>query len=263
MTELGNDDLVVSVSDDELVVRATIDRPEKRNALNDDVLLGLMEVLEAADQGPTRVVVIQGAEGTFCSGGDLTGFPIGQGLLSYRENFGSLARLIDQMQATSALTVAAVEGYCLAGGLGLASACEFVIAADDATFGTPEVDVGLFPAQAMAPISRAASEKAVLKLLFTGEQIDAQEAADMGLTTELVDPDEFETAVDDFVDTLANNSPALIELGKESYYQQRDMNFSQALTYLKDVLTMIALTDDFEEGINAFLTDSEPDWRRG
>lgn len=262
MTDLGNEDLGVSVSEDELVVRATIDRPEKRNALNDNVILGLAEVLEAADEGPARVVVIRGAEGTFCSGGDLTGFPIGQGVMAYRENFGALAALIDIMQDTDALTVAAVEGYCLAGGLGLASACEFVLATEDATFGTPEVDVGLFPAQAMAPISRAGSEKAVLKLLFTGDRIDAAEAHRIGLTTDLVDPDEFDAELDEFVDTLANNSPALIAIGKESYYEQRDMDFPQALAYLKEIITMIALTDDFEEGINAFLTDSEPDWRR-
>ncbi|MDZ7730823.1 MAG: enoyl-CoA hydratase/isomerase family protein [Natrialbaceae archaeon] len=207
---LSNDDLDVSVSDDELVVRATIDRPEKRNALNDAVMFGLIDVLEAADESPARVVVIRGAEGTFCSGGDLTGFPIGQGVVAYRENFGSLATLIDAMQSTSALTIAAVEGYCLAGGLGVASACEFVLASEDATFGTPEVDVGLFPAQAMAPITRAASEKAALKLLFTGEKIGAEAAREMGLVTDLSSPDSFDDDLDTLVDTLAANSPALI-----------------------------------------------------
>lgn len=258
---LSSDDLAVSASEDDLVVRATIDRPAQRNALNDGAIEGLLEVLEAADGGRTRVVVIRGAEGTFCSGGDLSEFPIGQGTQAYRENFGALSGLIDRMQSTSALTVAAVEGHCLAGGLGLATACEFVLASAAAEFGTPEVDVGLFPAQAMAPITRAATEKAALKLLFTGEHVDADRAHEMGLVTDVVDPDAFEAELEALVDTLAANSPVLIEMGKEAYYEQRDMEFGAALAYLKEMIAMIAMSEDTEEGIDAFLTDREPEWR--
>ncbi|ARS90627.1 enoyl-CoA hydratase/isomerase family protein [Natrarchaeobaculum aegyptiacum] len=258
---LSSEDLAVSVSDDDLVVRATIDRPDRRNALNDGVIRGLSDVLEAADAGPTRVVVIRGAGGTFCSGGDLQEFPIGQGTQAYRENFGALSGLIERLQRTSALTVAAVEGHCLAGGLGLATACEFVLASDDASFGTPEVDVGLFPAQAMAPITRAATEKAALKLLFTGEHVDAAEAREMGLVTDVVAAEAFEADLESLVDTLAANSPVLIEMGKEAYYEQRDMDVASALAYLKEVIAMIAMSEDTEEGIDAFLTDREPDWR--
>lgn len=259
--ELSNDDLAVTVSDDEVVVRATIDRPDQRNALGETVIRGLHDVLAAADEGPQRVVVIRGAEGTFCSGGDMSEFPIGQGTQAYRENFGALAGLVTRMRQTDALTVAAVEGYCLAGGLGLASACEFVLAAADAEFGTPEVEVGLFPAQAMAPIARAASEKDVLRLLFTGEHVDADEAREMGLVTTVVEPDRFETELDELVDTLAANSPVLISMGKEAYYAHREMPFDEALTYLKEIITLIAMSDETEEGINAFLTDREPEWR--
>ena len=259
--QLSNDDLAVTVSDDDLVVRATIDRPEQRNALGESVIRGLHDVLEAADDGDQRVVVIRGAEGTFCSGGDMTEFPIGQGTQAYRENFGALAGLIEKMHETDALTVAAVEGYCLAGGLGLASACEFVIASEAAEFGTPEVEVGLFPAQAMAPIARAGSEKAVLDLLFTGKRIDADRAREIGLVTDTVPADEFDEELDDRIDTLAANSPVLIAMGKEAYYEQRDIGFGEALSYLKEMITLIAMSDETEEGINAFLTDSEPDWR--
>ena len=259
--DLSNEDLSVAVSDDGLVVRATIDRPDRRNALGESVTRGLHDVLDAADAGPQRVVVIRGAEGTFCSGGDMTEFPIGQGTQAYRENFGALAGLIEKMHATDALTVAAVEGYCLAGGLGLASACEFVLASADAEFGTPEVEVGLFPAQAMAPIARAGSEKAVLDLLFTGKRVDAERAREIGLVTRVADPDDFEDALDDLVDTLAANSPVLIAMGKEAYYEHRDMGFGEALSYLKEIITLVAMSDETEEGINAFLTDSEPDWR--
>ncbi len=258
---LSNEDFDVSVSDDGLVVRATIDRPDQRNALNEAVFRGLAATLEEADEGDARVVVIRGAGGTFCSGGDLTEMPIGQGTQAYRESFSGLSRLITLMQDTAALTVAAVEGYCLAGGLGLAAACEFVVASETAEFGTPEVDVGLFPAQAMAPIMRTVHEKRGLELLFTGEHVDAPEAYDLGLVTRLADPDAFDEELDGFVDELANNSPVMINMGKEAYYEQRDMDFDRALAYLKEVIAMIAMSEDTEEGINAFLTDRDPEWR--
>jgi enoyl-CoA hydratase/carnithine racemase len=258
---LSNDDLAVSASDDGLVIRATIDRPDQRNALGESVFRGLHDVLESADEGEARVVVIRGAGGTFCSGGDMTEFPIGQGTQAYRESFGALSGLIERMHATDALTVAAVEGYCLAGGLGLASACEFVLASEDAEFGTPEVEVGLFPAQAMAPIARAGSEKAVLELLFTGEHVSAERAKEIGLVTDVVESGKFEEQLDDLVETLAANSPVLISMGKEAYYEQRGMDFDSALSYLKEIITLIAMSEETEEGIEAFLTDREPDWR--
>jgi enoyl-CoA hydratase/carnithine racemase len=258
---LSNEDLDVAVSDDGLVVRATIDRPDQRNAMNDNVLLGLVDALDAADDGDARVFVVRGAGGTFCSGGDLASMPIGGGSQDFRENFGALAALVERMTEVSVLTVAAVEGYCLAGGLGLAAACEFVVAEAGAEFGTPEVNVGLFPAQAMAPIMRAVSEKQGLKLLFTGEHVDAEAAREMGIVTDVAPEGEFDSALDDLVDTLAANSPVMISMGKEAYYTQRDMGFGEALSYLKEVIALMAMSDDTEEGIEAFMMDREPEWR--
>lgn len=258
---LTTDVLDVTVSDDEVVLRATIDRPSHRNAINAAVISSLTTVFEAADDGPVRVVVVRGADGTFSSGGDMSEMPIGGNVEAFREGFSGLAELIAVMHATSALTVAGVEGYCLAGGLGLAAACEFIVAADDATFGTPEVNVGLFPVQAMAPIMRTVPEKRGLKLLFTGNHIDAAEAADMGLVTDLVPSDTFDDHLDDFVETLAGNSPVMIEMGKEAYYQHREMPFREALSYLKEMIALLAMSDDTAEGIDAFLSDRDPEWR--
>jgi enoyl-CoA hydratase/carnithine racemase len=262
-TDLSNEDLDVTVSDDGLAVRATIDRPEERNSLNDNVILGLLDALEYADEGDARVFVIRGAEGTFCSGGDLKSMAgvFGEGSQAYREQFQGLAVLVEAMVDASVLTVAAVEGYCLAGGLGLAAACEFVVAEADATFGLPEVDIGLFPAQAMAPIMRAVSEKAGLKLLFTGEFVEADEAERIGIATDVYDDEEFDDALDELVNGLVNNSPVMIEMGKEAYYTQRDMGFGEALTYLKEVISLVAMSEDTEAGINAFLMDEEPEWK--
>ena len=258
---LSNDDLRIETSDGGLAVRATIDRPDQRNALNEAVIGGLLDALDAADDADPRVFVIRGAGGTFCSGGDLSAMPIGQGAQAYRENFSGLARLLKRMREATVVTVAGVEGYCLAGGCGLAAACEFVVADADAEFGTPEVSVGLFPAQAMAPITRAVGEKQALKLMFTGERIDAADARDVGLVTTVADPETFEESLDDTVAAVAKNSPVMLSMGKEAYYAQRDMGYGEALDYLKEVIALLALSEDTEEGIDAFLTGRDPEWR--
>ena len=260
---LGNDDLRVAESDDGYVLTATIDRPEAQNATNEAVNRGLLEVLEAADDGPARVVVVRGSEGTFCSGGDLGGMdddvdPLTT--LEKRDLATQLSDLLEAFTSTAALTVAAVEGYCLAGGCGLAAGCDFVVAADDATFGTPEVNVGLFPMQASAPLMRAVSEKKGLEMLFTGEFIDAKTAEEIGLVTRVFEAEAFESELKDYVDTLASNSPVMIDLGKEAYYQQRDMQFDQAHRYLKEMLTILMTSEDHAEGIAAFEEDREPEW---
>jgi enoyl-CoA hydratase/carnithine racemase len=260
---LSNEDLAVSVADDELVIEATIDRPDQRNALNGNVIDGLLEVFDAADGGPARVVVIRGAEGTFCAGGDIKSMAsaIGQGSQAYREGFAGMKALVEAAVDTGALTVAAVEGYCLAGGMGLAAACDVIIASDEATFGTPEIDIGIFPAQALVPIMRTVNEKQALKLLFTGEHIDAETAHDIGFTTDVVPAAEFEAELEDLVDDLATPSSFMIEIGKESFYNQRDMPFDEALDYMREMVTLLAMSDDAEEGFNAYLTDSTPEWK--
>jgi len=261
--DLGNEDLDVSVADDDLVVRATIDREEDRNALNGNVIDGLLEVFAYADDGDARVVVIRGAGGTFCAGGDIKSMAsaVGQGSQAYREGFAGMKDLVKAAVDTGALTVAAVEGYCLAGGMGLAGACDVVIASDQATFGTPEVDIGIFPAQALVPIMRTVNEKQAFKYLFTGEHFDAETAHDIGFTTDVVPAAEFEAELDELVAGLVTPSSFMIEIGKESFYNQREMGFDEALDYMREMVTMLAMSDDAEEGFNSFLTDSEPDWK--
>ena len=261
--DLGKDDLRVVDSEDGLVLRATIDRPEKRIALNDAVLDGLAAVLDHADESAVRVVVLRGAGGTFCAGGDLESMAgsFGQGAQAFREGFGTLAGLMERMVDTGALVVAAVEGYCLAGGMGLAASCDIILSSEDATFGTPEVDIGLLPAQAMVPIMRTVNEKQGLKLLFTGERIDARRADEIGFTTEVVPSDDFEDELDGLVDDLAASSPVMIEMGKDAFYNQREMGFREALSYMREVIALVAMSEETEAGIEAFLAGEEPDWK--
>ncbi len=260
LESVGGDDLDVTVSDDDVVVRATIARPEKRNALNEAVIRGLMDVAAAADASPARVVVIEGEGDVFSAGGDFTEMPLGGTAQEYRENFGGLSRLMTALRNCSALTVAAVEGPCLAGGLGLAASCEFVVASESAEFATPEVGIGLFPVQAMVPIMRTVPEKRGLELLFTGRRIDADEAHEMGLVTDVHPDHEFAETLDSFVDALAASSPVMLSMGKRAYYEQRDRDFESALEYCKEVIALMAMSEDTEEGIEAFMTDRDPEW---
>lgn len=259
---LGNEDLDVTVSDDGLVARAIIDRPAVHNALNDTVLTGLVDVLNATQGSDIRVVVIRGADGTFCSGGDLQGMDEAKSrsMDQRRNGSSSLADLFDHLIDADALTVAAVQGYCLAGGCGLAAGCDFVLAADEAEFGTPEVNVGMFPMQAMAAIMPTVGEKKGLKMMFTGEHIDATVAEDIGLVTDVLDASEFDAELDDYVDQLARNSPVMISMGKEAYYTQRDMTFEQSYSYLKEMLALLMESEDHKEGVNAFVEDRQPEW---
>lgn len=259
---LTNDDLDVDVRGDGLVVTATIDRADRRNALNEAVMDGLIAVAEAADDSDARVLVIRAAGGdVFSAGGDFTEMPIGGTAQEYRESFSRLSQVMLALQESSVLTVAAVEGDCLAGGLGLAAACEFIVASETAVFATPEVDVGLFPIQAMVPIMRTVPEKRGLKLLFTGERVSAEEAHDLGLVTAVHPNVDFDAELDAFVDRLAASSPVMLAMGKEAYYEQRDRDFESALAYAKEMISLMAMSEDTEEGIEAFMMDRDPEWK--
>jgi len=260
---LSNEDLEVTMTNDGYVLRANLDRPDKSNAVNENVVEGLLGVMDAVDGSGVRVVVVRGNGGTFSSGGDLGDIDERgeQTALERREDEAGLSELYDAMHSMDALTVAAVEGYCLAGGCGIASACEFIVAEDEATFGTPEANVGMFPMQAMASIMRTVPEKRGLKMLFTGEFVSAQEAHEMGLVTDIYDVDAFDEELEAFVDTLASNSPVMISLGKEAYYAQREMDFDRAHSYLHEMLVLLMMSEDHEEGIQAFLEDREPQWK--
>jgi enoyl-CoA hydratase/carnithine racemase len=258
--DTGNEHLRIEAADDRYVVTATIDRPEARNALSSQVTNGLQETIRAIEDTDVRVFVIRGSDGMFCSGGDLDAMTDIEGAMDYRDHFSTLARIAGDLATLDALVVAGVEGYCLAGGLGLASACDLVLAADDATFGTPEVNVGLFPMQAMAPITRTVGEKKALKLMFTGEHIDAATADSMGLVSEVVSASEFEERLAELVATLTNVSPVAIEMGKRAYYAQREMDYDRALEYLREMIALMAMSEDTKEGLRAFQEDREPEW---
>jgi enoyl-CoA hydratase/carnithine racemase len=255
VTEPG---LLVEVA--EGVARVTLNRPEVRNALNEALLRELESALRRLeDDSAARVVVLRGAgDRAFCAGADLKKVADRGTTLQARESFGGLARILEHMARMRTPVIAQVHGHALAGGCGLAAGADIVVAADDATFGLPEIKVGLLPLIVMAPILRAVGRKRGLLMILTGEPVSAREAYEMGLVSRVVPRGELAGAVDALARTLAGYSPTALGLAKEAAGMVPDMEYGAALRYLRELITLVALSDDAREGIAAFFEKRPP-----
>ncbi|HZN16490.1 MAG TPA: enoyl-CoA hydratase-related protein [Acidimicrobiales bacterium] len=245
------------------VARATINRPERRNALSWGVISGLREVLaQAKADADVRVVVLTGAgDKAFCAGADLTGMASGSGYLDLHDGRGQLAGLFGDMWSLGKPIVARVRGYALAGGFGLALACDIVVASDDSQFGTPEINVGLWPYMITVPLMRSMPPKKALELMMTGRRVDATEAERIGFVNQVVAVDRLDAAVDELTQSLASKSPAIMKLGRDSFYSVWDQSAADALKLLHSMLTITSYTEDASEGIAAFAEKRDPQWK--
>src|SRR5215211_3893827 len=241
------------------VARATIDRPERRNAMSFDVMQGLRDAVATAKaDDAVRVLVLTGAgEKAFCAGADLGGGGIADGASAAHDGRGMLADLFRDLWGLGKPTVARVRGYALAGGFGLALACDFVVASDDARFGTPEVNVGLWPYMITVPLLRSMPPKRVLELMMTGRRVDAAEAERIGFVTRVVPVD----GGVELAATLAAKSPLILRWGRDSFYHVLDMDPDDALAYLQAMLTVTSASEDTAEGVAAFAEKREPKWK--
>jgi enoyl-CoA hydratase/carnithine racemase len=245
------------------VATVTINRPERRNALSWAVIAELREVLAALRDDPdVRVVVLTGAGAkAFCAGADLGGMADETPFLELHEGRGGLADLFLDLWSLGKPTIARVRGFALAGGMGLALACDFVVASDDAQFGTPEIDVGLWPFMITVPLVRSMPPKKVLELMLTGRRVGAEEAERIGFVNRVVPVGGLDAAVDELASTLAAKSPAIVKLGRDSFYEVWDRAAADALAYLHPMLTVTTLTEDSREGIAAFAEKRPPEWK--
>jgi len=247
------------------VARITINRPEARNAISPEVTTKLKEFLERAKADPeVRVVVLSGAGGrAFSAGADLGGgmFQQDESFLDKHEGRGVFADLFRTLNGLGKPVIAAVAGYCLAGGFGLALACDLIIATEDSTFGTPEIKRGLVPMIIMATIVRNLGRKKALELILTGERIDAAEAHRIGFVNHVVPKDQIDAKVNELAGKLAGLSPAILKLAKDAFYRAQDMGFDEALEFLKSQLTINTMAEDVIEGITAFMEKRDPVWK--
>ena len=239
----------------------TIDEPERRNPLSADTVESLQRFTQEANADPAvRCIVITGAgEQAFSAGGDLAaGFfddPIG-----LHRTRGAIADLFRAMWNGDKSTIARVNGHALAGGFGLAVACDITICVADARLGMPEVGVGLWPMMISVPLLRAASPKSVYELMASGRLIHPEEALRLGLVSRVVSREELDAAVTETVDALSARSPAAIALGRTTFNALSGLDADSALDLLQNGLTAVTLTADAREGLTAFAEKRSPNW---
>jgi methylglutaconyl-CoA hydratase len=246
--------LLYSIEDS--VARITLNRPEKRNALNEAVVAGLKDALrQANDDAAVRVVVISGAGQDFCSGADLGALQkiSAASVAENLEDARSLLELFLFMRQTNVPIVAAVRGKALAGGCGLASACDILLASSNARFGYPEVKIGFVPAMVMAILRRNISEKRAFELITRGAEIGAEEAKQFGLVNQIFDDEHFEAEVTAYARGFADTSKSAVALTKTLLYQTDGMTFGDALETGVDVNVIARMSEDCQKGIAKFL----------
>ncbi|MEJ2726925.1 MAG: enoyl-CoA hydratase-related protein [Deltaproteobacteria bacterium] len=251
---MSNEDLGYRVTEN--IAHFIINREPQRNALNLATISLFLKHLDQAECDDTaRAVLITGAgDRAFCSGADLGSAAKNR----IQEGFRDYARLLKKLAGYPKPVVARINGDCLAGGMGLMLACDIVIARNDVKFGTPEVNVGLFPMMIGALIYRNVLRKKAMEMVLLGHKLDAGQARDMGLITRAVEPQKLDAEVSMTLKLLAAKSPIGIRLGKEAFYAMADMPFEDALDFLSQKIVEVAATEDAREGITAFLEKRPP-----
>ena len=247
------------------IARVTINRPGRRNAMSYGVMQGLRDaVARARDDDDVRVVVLTGAgDKAFCAGADLGGGGIAdnEGAAAAHEGRGLLADLFRDMWSLGKPIIARVRGFALAGGFGLACACDMVVASDDSTFGTPEINVGLWPYMITVPLLRSMGPKTALDLMMTGRRVDAAEGQRLGFVQRVVPVADLDATVDAVAGELAQKSPLIMKWGRDAFYRVLEMDANEALAYLQGMLTVTTQTEDAAEGVAAFAEKRAPQWK--
>ena len=254
----GEQPVLYSVAD--AVARITLNRPEKKNALNPALIAGIKDGLrEAARDDRVRVAVITGAGADFCSGADLTVLQqIAEADVSENaEDARSLLDLFLSIRQIPVPVVAAVRGRALAGGCGLAGACDLVLASSSARFGYPEVKIGFVPAMVMAILRRNVSEKRAFELLTRGAEISAEQAQTFGLVNEIYPDESFDNDVAVYLNDFAKLSRSAVSLTKTLLYQMDGLSFPAALETGADVNVIARLTDDCRQRVAKFLNKAQ------
>jgi methylglutaconyl-CoA hydratase len=242
---------------DDGVLTLTLDRPDRRNALNDDIVAALTGALaDAAADHEVRVIVLRGAGPDFCAGADLEALHRLAATADPAANLAdaqSLGALLVVMRRHPKPIVAAVHGHALAGGAGLATACDLVVARDDAVFGYPEVHIGFVPAMVMALLRRAVGEKVAFELVVRGERMGAEEAAGLGLVNRVIPSAGWEDGVRDYAREVAARSASAVSLIKRLLYGIDGLSFEEAIARGAEINVLARMTPDTQEGVRKFL----------
>ncbi len=242
------------------IARITLNRPEKRNALNKSLIETLHEsLLRSAHDTAVKVVVISGAGSDFCSGADLSGLDrtAEEGVMSHLETARAMANVFLAIRNHPRPVVGVVRGRALAGGCGLATACDLILANESAQFGYPEVKIGFVPAMVMAILRRSIGEKRAFELIATGEIITAAQAHVVGLINRVYPDAEFDERAEDYIAALASKSASAVALSKNLLYHMDGMTFDQAIEAGVHGNALARMTEDARRGIERFVKKAE------
>ncbi len=242
------------------VAIVTLNRPQRRNALSLELMRELIACLDAiaADHG-IRAVILAAAGKVFCAGHDLSEMT-GRSVTYYRTLFDVCTLLMEKIQSIPQPVIAEVQGIATAAGCQLVASCDLAIAAEEASFATPGVKIGLFCTTPMIALTRAVGRKRAMEMLLTGRMVDASTAADWGLVNRVVPAADLAAETRSLAARVAEASSFTVGLGKQAFYAQIDLEQPKAYAYAKEVMTMNALADDAQEGISAFLQKRAPCW---
>jgi enoyl-CoA hydratase/carnithine racemase len=241
----------------------TLNKPDQRNPLGGGMLRDLLTAFQwARDDPKVRVVVLTGAgDKAFSAGADLSSFDAQQTEVERHLGRHIFVELFVLMQELGKPIIGRINGHALAGGLGLATSCDILVAADTATFGTPEINVGVWAMMIQAVLIRNLPRKQLLEMLLLGDRFGADEAFRIGLVNRVVPASELDAAVDEVAAKLEKKSPIIMKLGRDSFYRIQDMEFRAALEYLQAQLSLVTLTEDTREGVTAFFEKREPEFK--
>ena len=245
------------------VATIALDQPDSRNALSEAVVQDLIAAFEQARRDPAVACVVLASTHptTFSAGGNLGGMAAEVPLAHKNEMNGLFPRLFALIGELGKPVVCKVGGHCLAGAFGLALACDLIVASERATFGTPEINVGVFPFMIAAQIFRNLPRKQATELMLLGERVSAHEAKALGVINRVVAHDELDAAVDAWTARLASKSPLLMKLGKDALWRQQDLPIVNAWDFLQSQLTLAFATEDMAEGVAAFFEKRDPVWK--
>jgi enoyl-CoA hydratase/carnithine racemase len=253
--------LILLEERDRGVLRLTLNRPDARNALSVALMSSLLEALARAAKDPqARVVVIAGAGPAFCAGHDLRELRANPQRDTYERVFAQCSELMLAIVRLPKPVIAEVHGVATAAGCQLVATCDLAVAAADARFATPGVNIGLFCSTPMVALTRAVGRKAAMEMLLTGKLIDAERAQAIGLINRVVPREGLRDAVDNLAHEIASKSALTVKIGKEAFYRQAELDLAAAYRYAAEVMTTNMLARDAGEGIDAFLAKREPIW---
>jgi enoyl-CoA hydratase/carnithine racemase len=248
---------VVKASRHDARLVLTIDRPERRNALNAEVICGLQKALDSVKTDRSiRAVVLTGAgDEVFCAGADLGADAFA---FDYATPSIAYADLLRTARTLHVPLIARVNGTCMAGGMGLLAMCDLAVAARHAIFGLPEAKVGVFPMQVLAVLQAQVPQRCLVQLCLTGDPIDAARAREIGLVNEVAD--DLDGAFERLLSRLLSNSPTALRRGLYAMKAMRSMSFDEAIAFGEGQIGLLAMTQDAREGIAAFKDKRKPQW---